>query len=225
MKFYKVGGFVRDEILGLKSKDLDFAVECSSFEQMENYIASIGEIFLSTPEYLTVRAKVPELGIADYVMCRKDGSYSDGRRPDKVEPGTIYDDLARRDFTINAIAIDVESGEYVDPHNGRFDITRKLIRCVGDANSRFSEDSLRMLRAIRFAITKGFVLNADVNRYIIHHGEEIKNVSNDRIREELYKCFQFDTIRTLRFLESYPKLRRYIFDSTNIWLKPTMREK
>ena len=135
MKMYKVGGFVRDQILGVKSKDVDYAVEASSFYDMERCIFEMGgEIFLSTPQFFTIRAKLNG-EVADFVLCRKESQYSDGRHPDKVEVGTIYDDLARRDFTMNAIAL-CEDGTYIDPHNGIYDIVRCLIRWVGSPNDR-----------------------------------------------------------------------------------------
>ncbi len=102
VKIYLVGGSIRDQLLGLKSKDLDYAVEAGSYEEMRDYIKENGKIFLETPEYLTIRAHLKNGEPADFVLCRKDGEYSDGRRPDKVTPGTLYDDLARRDFTVNA---------------------------------------------------------------------------------------------------------------------------
>jgi len=226
VKFYRVGGCNRDELLGIKSKDIDFSVEAPSFDAMRDEIlARNGEIFLETPQHFTIRARVPELGAADFVLCRKDGYYSDGRRPDTVEIGTLYDDLARRDFTMNAIAKD-EEGNIIDPFNGREDIKMRLIRCVGTPRARFQEDSLRMLRAIRFAITKRFMLDNDVN--VALNDEEliegITNTSVERIRDELYKCFEFDTLCTLRVLmNTYPRLGTKVLDSKRIWLKPTLK--
>ena len=159
IKFYQVGGSVRDDLLGFPSKDIDYSVEAPSFEAMKSEIVNRGgEIFLEKPEYLTIRANVPNMGACDYVLCRKDGAYYDGRRPESVEIGTIRDDLARRDFTVNAMAIN-EDGELIDPHGGKVDLLHKTLRCVGNAHERFSEDYLRMLRAIRFCIT-AFRLNS-----------------------------------------------------------------
>ena len=110
MHIYQVGGSLRDECLGRPCKDFDFSVEAPSYEAMREHLVQDGyTIFLEKPEYLTIRARFPkghpqERVCADFVLCRKDGFYSDGRRPDTVEPGTIYDDLARRDFTMNAMA-------------------------------------------------------------------------------------------------------------------------
>jgi tRNA nucleotidyltransferase (CCA-adding enzyme) len=95
IEYFKVGGFVRDAILGVKSKDIDYAVQAPSYEAMAaDIVARGGKIFYEKPEYLTIRAKMNGED-ADFVLCRKEGAYSDARHPDKVEPGTIDDDLAR----------------------------------------------------------------------------------------------------------------------------------
>jgi len=228
IKFYQVGGSVRDELMGLKSNDIDYAVEAPSFEHMRQAIIDRGgEIFLETPRYFTIRAKVPQLGCTDYVLCRKDGGYSDGRRPDEVCAGTLLDDLSRRDFTINAIAKG-EDGEIFDPFDGQIDIQRRIIRCVGDTKERFKEDSLRLVRAFRFAMTKNFSISGDIREclrcgYIL---SGLKNVSAERIREELTKCFAHDSLGTLRLFHSFPEFMELVINNENgIWLKPTTEKK
>lgn len=228
--FYQVGGSVRDEILGLSSKDIDYAVEIEAdagwdpFLSMEVAILDRGgEIFLSTPKFYTVRAKIPGLGPCDFVLCRKDGAYTDSRRPDAVFIGNIFDDLARRDFTVNAIA-KAEDGALIDPHDGVVDCKKKLLRCVGNTVTRFTEDGLRMLRALRFAITKDFALDNSISECL--YDEEffeprLKGVSQERIREELGKCFKHNTLETLEWLEIFPELRDFLFKDKGIWLKPT----
>lgn len=223
VKIYKVGGCVRDKILGMRSKDIDFSVEASSYDEMRSYIAERGTIFLETPEYLTIRAKIGKEA-ADFVLARKDGAYHDGRRPDTVEMGTLYDDLARRDFTMNAIAED-ENGNFIDPFNGIADIKAKVIRCVGNAEDRLKEDALRMLRAIRFVITKDFMMHDDIAKFIFRNGDLLNNVSEDRIRDELTKCFAANTLHTIVYLSTFGNLQNYIFKETNIWLKPTSEAK
>jgi len=226
IKLYQVGGSVRDEILGLKSNDIDYSVEAESYQEMKNYIVSIGgEIFLETPEYVTIRARIGR-ETSDYVLCRKDGAYSDGRRPDNVIAGTLYDDLARRDFTMNAIAKDA-NGNYIDPFGGIEDIRNNKIKCVGDARNRISEDWLRLLRAIRFSITKDMAI--DENIEVFFNSEYAtrnlyETVSEERIREELYKMFKADTRQTINFFAEYPKMSYACF-SGNIWLKPTTENK
>lgn len=224
VKFYKVGGCVRDELLGRKCKDIDYSVEAPSFDAMrEEILDRGGEIFVENPEFLTIRAKVFGMGACDFVLCRKDGVYYDGRHPESVEPGTIYDDLARRDFTMNAIA-KCGPGQYLDPHKGMLDISNKLIKCVGNPHERFNEDALRLLRALRFAIVLGFDLDAGVHDCLRNpdYTDALMFVSIERIREEMLKAFKHDTLATLRLLGQYPKLEEIVF-SGSLWLMPTLR--
>ncbi len=221
MMFYKVGGCVRDEIMGVNSKDIDYTVVGESFEAMKLEIENRGgQIFLEKPEFLTIRAKVPGMGACDFVLARQDGDYSDGRHPERVEPGTLEDDLARRDFTMNAIA-QGENGGIIDPYGGRFDIARRVIVAVGNPYDRFKEDYLRMLRAVRFAITKDMKLSQDVNDAIVVLRRHISEVSVERIREELYKAFMHDTLKTIALLSEL-KLLEEVFDKTPLRLKPTL---
>ena len=225
-KLFTVGGCVRDMILGIESMDIDFAVESASFDSMRDSIVSRGgTVFLESPEFLTIRAKMPGIGPADFVLCRKDGSYSDGRHPDSVEMGTLSDDLARRDFTMNAIAQD-EDGTLIDPHNGQSDIASRRIVCVGDAATRFTEDALRLLRAVRFSITKSMELDDAIVACLSdgRFSEMLVSVSDERIREELTKAFMFDTVESLRVLERFPLVREAAFGSGGIRLEPTMRQ-
>jgi tRNA nucleotidyltransferase/poly(A) polymerase len=223
---FKVGGAVRDEFLGVKSKDLDYAVEAPSFEAMRDFIADNGKIFLEKPKFFTIRAKVNGVD-ADFVLCRKEHGYSDGRRPDLVTQGDIYDDLSRRDFTMNAIAIRVSDGEVFDPHSGVRDIADRIIRCVGRAEDRFTEDSLRLLRAVRFAITKGFELSIDIQEFlnIKRKVQMLENVSKERIREELNRCFKHNTMATLKMFERFPHLRDTIFSDDTLWLEATNKDR
>ena len=224
-KFYKVGGCVRDALLGVESTDIDYTVTAESFADMRAAILDRGgEIFLETPKFFTIRAKVPQLGACDYVLARKEGKYSDGRRPDSVEMGTIEDDLARRDFTVNAIAED-ESGALIDPFGGQIDLNKKLLRCVGNTEMRMREDALRMLRAIRFHITKGFIFGKELFIFLGNFGnaELLSSVSIERVREELVKCFDKDTLSTLSLLNYFPAIRDHIF-SRNLKLTPTIKQ-
>lgn len=223
VKFYKVGGCVRDQFLGLKSKDIDYTVVAPSYDAMKAEILRRGgEIFLEKPEFLTIRAKVPVLGATDFVLARKDGYYSDGRRPDNVQVGTLFDDLSRRDFTMNAIAV-AEDGGIIDPFNGQEDIARRLIRCVGNPFMRFNEDALRLLRAIRFGITKKFRFDANITECLKNPELlfRLTTVSTERVREELTRCFRADTVATLTQLAYFQGLRDAIFSRKELWLKPT----
>ena len=227
MKIYLVGGSLRDEILGVKSNDIDFAVEADSYAEMKEWIISKGgEIFLETENFLTIRARIGKVS-ADYVLCRKDSAYGDGRHPDTVEVGDIYDDLARRDFTMNAIAKDMDNGKYLDPHNGIEHINAHIIHCVGNAYDRFSEDNLRMLRALRFSVTKYMYLSYDIDKQLQNVNlvrSLYKTVSIDRVKDELLKMFQHSTYDSLEILNRYPTLADVLWDMADgrLWLKPTL---
>lgn len=227
LKIYQVGGSVRDMILGVPSKDIDYAVEASSYDEMREYILSRGKIYLETPQYFTIRAHVEKLGDADFVLCRKDGAYYDGRRPDSVEVGTLADDLARRDFTMNAIAIDMGNGLVIDPYGGRKDIENGFISCVGLASDRFKEDALRMLRALRFSITKNMQIDLSV-RSSMEHPDLIRlldgKISWERKKDELFKMFKFDSLKSIRLLHQFPRLLEVLFNNT-LWLEPTLKER
>lgn len=229
VKIYKVGGAVRDEILGLKSKDIDYAVEAESFDQMrEEVIRRGGEIFLETPQYFTIRANIPNLGAADYVLCRKDGEYKDGRHPESVTVGDIYDDLSRRDFTMNAIAVDCETGEVIDPFNGRTDITNKIIRFVGTPFARLNEDKLRAFRAVRFAVQKQFDIDTDAEIAISAlKASDFHSVSTNRIYDELMKMFKVCSLKSYQILfeDTSYRLLGLLALSRGIWFKPTMEQK
>jgi tRNA nucleotidyltransferase/poly(A) polymerase len=234
MKFYEVGGAVRDSLMGVESKDVDFAVEAPSFEAMEAALKELGFIvFLSTPEFYTIRAQVPKghpllkrTKVADFVLCRKDSPTGDGRRPDFVEAGTILDDLARRDFTINAIARDTETGELIDPHGGQGDIINEVLKFVGNPMTRIQEDGLRVLRGFRFLITKELKAH-HVTQEALHSDlavEMLKKVSVERIREELDKMFNCDTIASLYIFESISTRMQAAIFRDGLRLTPTLKK-
>lgn len=221
-KIYQVGGSVRDKIMGKATKDIDFAVEAKSFDEMRSIILGRGcTIFLESPQFFTIRAKHPTMGGVDFSLCRKDGIYRDGRHPEDVAIGTIYDDLARRDFTMNAIAIDLDSGEILDPFHGKEDIAQNLIRGVGDVRHRFDEDKLRAIRALRFSITKSMQLDPSVIDAVKELSvEDYRGVSTDRIRDEVHKMFAFSTFDTVHLMHEYPVLLE-LMRGRSLWLKPT----
>lgn len=230
MKIYEVGGSIRDRLLGIESSDIDYAVEAESYEAMRQGLLDLGyEFYLEKPEYFTIRAWHRDNFTRgyDFVLCRKESAYYDGRHPESVEVGTIYDDLARRDFTVNAIARDIETDEIIDPFNGQDDIANRTIRCVGSTEDRMNEDALRMIRAIRFAITKNMNLSSELIYFLDNnHSKLLSQISIDRIREELSKCFKYDTYQTLRALHRFANIEAYLFGvNKQIWLLPTTKER
>lgn len=229
IQIFEVGGSIRDSILGLKTKDRDFTVLTGSYKEMRDHLLILGaKIFLEKEEYFTIRCHLEPYGASDFVLARKEGYYEDGRRPSKVElASNIKEELNRRDFTCNAIAKDISTGEIYDYFGGVEDAKNKILRCVGSARERFTEDSLRLARAQRFFITKGFELDNEIKDCLVDKNitSLLKNISAERIREELDKCFRFDFHKTMKFLQEYPLLWDEFFnDRTKLWLKPTMEE-
>lgn len=241
-QFYEVGGKVRDEILGLKSKDVDFVAVPSDelrndisspytmFGILEEYLKQEKfEVFLVTPDCFTIRAKFPEghkyEGVADFVMARKEVGYIPGTRTPIVVPGSLYDDLERRDFTLNALAKD-DNGNIIDFFGGLEDLQQGILRTPLDCKITFDDDPLRILRAVRFSITKGFSMSRKIIEeiYIYDYNSKMSVVSNERIREELFKCFKHDTLKTLNTLEEFYRLKNYVFKNNILWLKPTLEQ-
>lgn len=223
IKLYSVGGKVRDAFLGRSSNDQDYSVEAPSYHAMKEYLLDRKcVIYVEREKFGTIKAKTWDGITADFVLCRKDGFYTDGRRPDATEVGTIYDDLSRRDFCMNAIA-QQEDGVYLDPHGGIDDIKHRRISCVGSID-RLKEDSLRLLRALRFHITLGFDLDPAIEK-CLHDREYVnmlKNVSKERIYEELRKCFDSNTLKTIHVLFYYPLITTLIFKELGLILLPQM---
>ncbi|MBE6157835.1 MAG: CCA tRNA nucleotidyltransferase [Firmicutes bacterium] len=183
-KAYIVGGYVRDHILGIESSDVDITTNATPKEIMELF----DEAFLSSKDYGTVT--VVKKGVRfEITTFRKEINYKDNRHPDEIKYiDDLYQDLLRRDFTINTICMD-ENGEIIDFLKGRDDLEKRIIRTVGDAKVRFSEDALRILRAIRFATSLDFSLDKDVIESIQLNKELLKNVSYNKRRVELDKIF------------------------------------
>lgn len=224
MEMYLVGGIVRDMLLGLPPKDHDFTVVLPEFTHIPFSFMRAGlvargvEIFVETPEFLTIRGRFAKddleyPGIAgDFVLARKDSSTSDGRRPDYVEPGTLLDDLARRDFTVNAMALNSRTNKYetendlIDPFGGQEDLENMTLRFVGDPMRRIREDALRVMRAFRFMITKGFLWEpyTEVACRSYEAADLLSKISEERRADELSKMFRFDTLASLRLLDTLP---------------------
>lgn len=221
--YYLVGGHVRDGLLGVPSKDVDFAVEAESYEAMlSDVIVNRGSfVWQERPEFGSIRANDPVYGPADYTLCRRDGVYSDGRRPDSIAPATILEDLDRRDFTVNAIAQTMD-GEYLDPHGGRRDLAAMVLRCVGDPRDRFREDALRLLRAVRFHVVRDFALSDEIEECLrdVDLLVRLETVSVERVYDELGKCYRHDTYATLGFFRDHRLLEDAVFADGRLHLSP-----
>lgn len=231
VRLYEVGGYVRDSFLTppVRSNDLDYVVECGGWAEMLAFAHGyLGKVFQVKPEFFTIRGLKDGEGI-DLVLARKDGEYHDGRRPESVEAGSIYDDLARRDFTMNAIAREVgEDGQTIvlDPHGGLEDIREKRIRCVG-STERLGEDYLRALRAIRFSVTLGFAIDSRIEAALAHPSivAGVAALPRERVQVELDKMFKHSTTKSLEALARLSTPMQEAIFSGALRLAPTMRRK
>lgn len=242
-QIYKVGGCVRDKLLGVDSKDIDFTFVLDDlnmsvddgFVKMYKWLSDEGfQIFLSTPEMFTIRAKFPLNHIytglvADFVMARKEIGYTEGTRRPVLELGTLEDDLIRRDFTLNAMAEDID-GNIIDLFDGQWALENRLLITPRDARITMLDDPLRLLRAFRFSITKGFTISPRVWETcfmdsVVDKLEQV--VSGERIREEVFKMFKHDTIKTLDLIGEINRINPRIVEimfGKGMWLKPTFEK-
>lgn len=195
---YIVGGAVRDIVMGLEPSDVDIATAQSikSIEESDLHTFGIGQS--GSFGIIGVSFQDETFEVAHF---RKDGDYSDSRRPDSVDlDATIEDDAQRRDFTINAMYMDAD-GRVIDLHGGQADIQKKLIRAVGDPYERFSEDALRIIRAHRFAAKFGFKIEQKTKAAMIKHRDRLKDIAVERIAQELIKVAGYGGKAMANFIE------------------------
>ena len=178
---YVIGGYVRDKLLGIESFDIDIATNAKPKDLITIFNVSSSRTNLYGTTKITTNKY--RFDIATY---RKELSYN-GRKPETIEYiNKIDEDILRRDFTINTIAMN-SKGDIIDKVGGMKDLQSKLIRCVGDANLKFKEDPLRMLRALRFSFVLDFKLESNLVNALKKNLKLIKTLSNDRIKEEFSK--------------------------------------
>ncbi|HEX6891420.1 MAG TPA: HD domain-containing protein [Chryseolinea sp.] len=187
---YVVGGYTRDILLKRPSKDIDFVCVGSGIQLAEHVAKALGpKVNVSVfKNFGTAQIRFHKLEL-EFVGARKESYRNDSRKP-IVEDGTLEDDQHRRDFTINALAISLNKrnyGELIDPFDGQGDLKKKIIRTPLDPAITFSDDPLRMMRAVRFATQLGFDIEADTFQAIIDHAPRLKIVSQERITDELNK--------------------------------------
>lgn len=190
LETYVVGGFVRDALMGRASKDVDFVCVGSGIDLATAVAKSLGpDVHVHVyKNFGTAQIPFQEFNL-EFVGARKESYRNDSRKP-IVEDGTLQDDQRRRDFTINAMAFCLNRnrfGELVDPFGGITDIKKKIIRTPTNPKITFSDDPLRMMRAIRFAAQLGFDIEPDTYAAIVEMADRITIVSQERITDELNK--------------------------------------
>ncbi len=204
---YIVGGCVRDLIIGRNPKDWDLTTNATP-EQM---IPLFEKTFYEN-DFGTVGVVISDETTVEVTPYRLESAYSDNRHPDKVTfSDKLEDDLKRRDFSINALAADVVKGDVVDNFNGVVDLESKTIRAVGNPDKRFTEDALRLIRAIRFSAELGFTIEHETQNSIIKHSDYIRNISIERIRDEVTKIIASDNpMMGFVFLEKLGLLKHFL---------------
>ena len=190
MPCYVVGGYVRDILLCRHSKDVDFVTVGSGIDLATAVSARLGkDAHLSVfRNFGTAQVKTHRVEL-EFVGARRESYSHDSRKP-VVENGTLDDDLSRRDFTINAMAVcvnEADFGQLIDPFNGIGDLDNQIIRTPLDPDITFSDDPLRMMRAVRFATQLGFTIFSDTFQAIVRNAARIEIISRERIADELNK--------------------------------------
>jgi len=239
LKIFEVGGCVRDELLGIESNDIDFTVVIDDltlsvdegWDRMITFLKTEGfTIFLKTKDCFTVRCMFPkgsknEGQVGDFVMSRKEVGVIPGTRKPVLELGTLEDDIFRRDFTVNALAKGSD-GLIIDMCNGQQDLRDGILRTPLDPMTTLMDDPLRMLRGLRFSITKGFTISLPLWECMLKPEVLVKLqevVSEERMREEITKMMKHDTVKSLKVLSSIPGLLEVVFQG-DIWLMPTTKK-
>lgn len=192
-KAYLVGGCVRDHLLGKSVSDTDITTSARPNE-VESVLAKLNIKVAETGiQHGTVTAVLDKTPY-EITTFRSDGEYKDSRHPQNVEfLADIEGDLKRRDFTVNAMAYNEQDG-LIDLFGGRQDLQNKLIRAVGDADARFKEDALRIMRALRFSSTLGFAIEERTKKAVFDHMQLLNNISPERIFSELLKLLCGDNV-------------------------------
>lgn len=207
---YLVGGCVRDLIIEREPKDWDLTTNAKPDEIQPLFDETFYENAYGTVGVVTA-SQDPRLKVIEITPYRTEGKYTNARHPDEVTwSDTLSEDLRRRDFTVNAMGYDPETHALIDEHNGEEDLARKMIVTVGNANERFSEDALRMLRAIRIAAELDFVLDSETCAGILANAEKLGNISRERVRDELIRILQSDRPMQAIFMAQKLGIMKYI---------------
>lgn len=208
---YVVGGCTRDLMLGKTPKDWDLTTNAKPEE-----IQALFPEHYANNDYGTIGVKTesedPTLKVIEITPYRTESGYSDARRPDEVTFGvSLEEDLKRRDFTINALAYRISTEELVDTYGGVEDLAARRLRAVGDADERFSEDALRMLRAVRLAAELDFMIEAETMAAITRHSQQLSRISAERITSEFTRTIMSPTpMQGIIFMEKFGLLEQFL---------------
>ena len=194
---YAVGGCVRDALLGRTPHDFDLCTDARP--EQTRAVFSGYPLVLAGEKHGTVGVVTPE-GVVEITTFRQEGGYGDNRRPDWVDFITdLREDLARRDFTVNAMAYSPARG-LADPFGGRQDLERKILRAVGDPDTRFREDSLRILRGVRFCAAYGLTPDPETEAAMLRQAHLMEHLARERVFEELNRLLpKINAPQLLRF--------------------------
>ncbi len=207
---YLVGGCVRDLVIGKTPKDWDITTNAKPDEIQKLFEETFYENDYGTVGVVT-KSDDPSLKVIEVTPYRSEGEYSNARHPDTVTFGvSLSEDLKRRDFTVNAIAYRPKNGTWADEHGGKIDIEKKTLRAVGDAEKRFKEDALRMMRAVRLSAELGFAIEQGTAEAILKNADNLAHISKERIRDELMRIIQTDTPMTAIVLAQRLGLLKHI---------------
>lgn len=199
-KLYRVGGCVRDSFLGATPKDVDYLVTGLELQEILEIVSKFGKANEVGKSFGIVTVTI-DCESYDFALPRTEHSTGDGHREFEVKTDknlSIEDDQSRRDFSFNAIAMDVETGEFIDPFDGIGDLQKKLIRAVRDPFERFEEDPLRILRAVQFASRFRFAIEYGTFRAMKFKAPTVLTCASERIHAEFMKAFEkSDSTETL----------------------------
>lgn len=235
------GGWLRDRLLGVKSKDLDLSVVVTGLQPGDDPFAVMCAalerdgftIVATTPDKFTARGHMPKdhptfPGVfADFVLARIDGPTADGRRPEFVTPAPDHKpDRDRRDFTVNAMMAPLDDPDaIIDDHGGIADLRAGVLRFVGDPMERIRDDALRIMRAFRFEITKGFTMTDETDVAVCSQESAalLEAISNERRADELERMLAHDQLATFDMLRRVPSWTREAMLSGRVRLGATLK--
>jgi len=217
---YIVGGCVRDALLNKKPNDWDICTSATPQQSLE--IFKDFKLITTGLKHGTVCVIIDNFPV-EITTFRIDGNYKDNRRPEKITfTPSLAEDLKRRDFTINAMCYSHKEG-IIDLNNGISDLNNKIIRCVGNPETRFEEDALRIMRCLRFSAQLGFDIDSNTQNAIFNKMQLLKNISSERITDEFIKLVLSDNY--INILNKYEDVFKMFLPNFNLEFKDKIIEK